>query len=67
MPAHIKMSTFGKAIMNFPDATSKFNTLPTGRGYNVLLLNPNPPARRPPCLSVADNGLADDVLKMARR
>ena len=53
--------------MNFPDATSKFNTLPTGRGYNVLLLNPNPPARRPPCLSVADNGLADDVLKMARR
>jgi hypothetical protein len=51
---------------NFPDATSKFFTLRTTRGYYVLVSNasPAPDQRIPLCLSVSEDGLT--YTRMAR-
>jgi hypothetical protein len=49
---------------NFPDATSKFNTLRTSRGYWVMISNPNPARRNPLCLSASRDGLV--FTRMAR-
>ncbi len=53
-------------ITNFPDATSKFFTLRTSRGYYVLVSNANPaPQQRIPlCLSVSGDGIT--YTRMAR-
>ncbi len=42
---------------NFPDATSKFNTVATSRGYWAMASNPNPERRHPLCLSISPDGL----------
>lgn len=54
------------AATNFPDATSKFFTLRTTRGYHVLVsnANPAPDQRLPLCLSVSEDGLT--YTRMAR-
>lgn len=46
-------------ITNFPDATSKFFTLQTSRGYHVLISNANPAKlqRVPLCLSFSNDGV----------
>ncbi len=46
-------------VTNFPDATSKFFTLRTSRGYYVLISNANPaPEQRIPlCLAVSEDGI----------
>jgi hypothetical protein len=50
--------TWSKMVRtNFPDATSKFNTVKTSRGYWVMISNPNPKRRNPLCLSVSRDGL----------
>lgn len=54
------------ARTNFPDATSKFFTLRTSRGYHVLVSNANPaPEQRVPlCVSLSEDGVT--YTRMAR-
>ncbi|MFT6618620.1 MAG: hypothetical protein ACJASX_001514 [Limisphaerales bacterium] len=42
---------------NFPDATSKFFTLRTSRGYYVMVSNSNPRRRDPLTLAISQDGL----------
>ena len=42
---------------NFPDATSKFNTVRLKDGRYVLVSNPNPKQRDPMTIAVSDDGV----------
>jgi predicted neuraminidase len=51
-------TTWSKMVTtNFPDATSKFFTLRTSRGYYAMVSNSNPRRRDPLTLAISPDGL----------